>query len=73
MTRVDATSFEITLTFPEATALQYKYARGSWDAVEKDAGCGELPNRELTVQHGTAGAFAQADEVAKWRDIDACP
>ena len=73
MTRVDATSFEITLTFPEATALQYKYARGSWDAVEKDAGCGELPNRELTVQHGTAGAFAQADEVAKWRDVDACP
>jgi glycosidase len=73
MTRVDATSFEITLTFPEATALQYKYARGSWDAVEKDAGCGEIPNRELTVQHGTAGAFVQADEVAKWRDIDACP
>ena len=73
MTRVNATSFEVTLTFPEATPVQYKYARGSWDAVEKDAGCGEIPNRELTVQHGTAGTLAQADEVAKWRDIDACP
>jgi hypothetical protein len=64
MTRVDATSFEITLTFPEATALQYKYARGSWDAVEKDAGCGEIPNRELIVQHGTEGILAQEDDVA---------
>ncbi len=73
MTRIDDTTWEITLTFPEATPLQYKYTRGSWEAVEKDAGCGEIPNRELTVQHGTEGALAQADEVAKWRDLDNCP
>ena len=73
MTRVDATTFELTLTFPEATPLQYKYARGTWDAVEKDAGCGEIPNRELTVQHGTDGSMAQPDEVARWRDVHACP
>jgi hypothetical protein len=73
MTRVDATTFELTLTFAEATPLQYKYARGTWDAVEKDAGCGEIPNRELTVQHGTDGTLVQADSVARWRDVHACP
>ena len=73
MMRVDATTFALTLTFPEATPLQYKYARGTWDAVEKDAGCGEIPNRELVVQHGTDGTLAQADEVARWRDVHACP
>ncbi|MEP7082708.1 MAG: carbohydrate-binding module family 20 domain-containing protein, partial [Chloroflexota bacterium] len=73
MTRVDDTTWEITIPFAEATPLQYKYTRGSWEAVEKDAGCGEIPNRELTVQHGTEGALAQADEVAKWRDLANCP
>jgi fibronectin type 3 domain-containing protein len=73
MTRVDDTTWEITIGFPEATPLQYKYTRGSWEAVEKDAGCGEIPNRELTVQHGTEGVLVQADEVAKWRDLDNCP
>jgi len=73
MTRVDELTWEIALTFPEATPLQYKYTRGSWEAVEKDAGCGEIPNRELTVQHGTEGVLPQADEVSKWRDIDGCP
>ena len=73
LTQVDATTWEVTLTFPEATPLQYKFARGSWEAVEKDAGCGEIPNREVTVQHGTDGTLDQADEVAKWRDSDACP
>lgn len=73
MTRVDAVTWEITLTFPEATPLQYKYARGTWLAVEKDAGCAEIPNRELTVQHGADGTLAQADTVAKWRDVDLCP
>ena len=73
MTRVDSTTWEITLTFPEATPLQYKYTRGSWEAVEKDSGCGEIPNRELTVQHGTDGTLLQPDEVGKWRDVDNCP
>jgi len=73
MTRVDATTWEITLTFPEATPLQYKYARGTWLAVEKDAGCAEIANRELTVQHGEDGTLAQADTVEKWRDVDLCP
>jgi hypothetical protein len=47
--------------------------RGDWLAVEKDEGCGEIPNRELTVEHGTEGTLVQDDTVAKWRDIDECP
>jgi len=73
MTRVDEATWEITLVFPEATSLQYKYARGTWLAVEKDAGCAEIPNRELTVQHGEDGTLIQADVVEKWRDVDLCP
>jgi glycosidase len=73
MTRVDATTWEITLTVAEATPLQYKYARGSWLGVEKDAGCAEIANRVLTVQHGEDGTLAQADTVEKWRDVDRCP
>jgi metallo-beta-lactamase class B len=73
MTQIDATTWQITLTFPEATPLQYKYARGTWLAVEKDAGCAEIANRELTVQHGEDATLAQADSVEKWRDVDLCP
>jgi len=73
MTRVDEVTWQFTTTFAEATPIQYKYTRGSWLAVEKDAGCGEIPNRELTVQFGQTGSLDQADEVGKWRDVDACP
>ena len=72
MERVDATTWSITLPFAEGTPLQYKYVRQTWDAVEKDDGCGEIPNRELTVQFGTEATMAVEDTVAKWRDVDAC-
>jgi len=45
MTQVDATHWTITIEFEDATPLQYKYTRGSWEAVEKDAGCGENENK----------------------------
>ncbi len=72
MTRVDATTWSITLPFEDATPLQYKYTRGSWEAVEKDAGCGEIPNRTLTTEFGAGGGQGIADTVEKWRDLDAC-
>ncbi|MEA2027130.1 MAG: CBM20 domain-containing protein, partial [Chloroflexota bacterium] len=73
MTRVDDTTWAITLEFEDATELEYKYARGSWDAVEKDAGCGEIPNRTLTVEYSADGTQEVADTVEKWRDLDHCP
>jgi glycosidase len=72
MERVDATTWSITLTFSEGDALQYKFTRGSWDAVEKDAGCGEIPNREATIVYGTDGTQTLDHVVEKWRDVDQC-
>ncbi len=73
MTRVDDTTWSITLPFTEGAPPQYKYTRGSWEAVEKDEGCAELANRSIEVAYGTDGTQAIADTVEKWRDIDQCP
>jgi hypothetical protein len=72
MTRVDATTWTITAPFIENAAPQFKFTRGSWDAVEKDAGCGEIPNRTFTVTFGTDGTQTLDLEVEKWRDVDQC-
>jgi len=72
MTEVDDRTWTITLPFTEGEAPQYKYTRGSWEAVEKDAGCGEIPNRTVQVTFGDDGSQEVADEVAKWRDVDQC-
>ena len=55
LTRVDATHWTITLTGTETTQIEYKYALGSWDYVEKDAACGEIANRQLTLSYGATG------------------
>jgi hypothetical protein len=72
MTKVDDRTWTITLPFTEGDAPQYKYTRGSWEAVEKDAGCGEIPNRTVQVTFGEDGSQEVADEIAKWRDVDQC-
>ena len=72
MTKAADGTWEITLPFTEGQALQYKYTRGSWEAVEKDAGCGEIPNRTVTVTYGTDGTMLVTDEPQKWRDIAQC-
>jgi glycosidase len=72
MTRVDETHWSITLSFEDGLNPQYKYTRGTWDAVEKDAGCGEIPNRTIEVTYGDQGAQPVGDIVQKWRDIDHC-
>ena len=73
MERVDAATWSITLPFTEGEPPQYKYTRGTWEAVEKDAACGELANRTITVTFGEGGTADVADTVEKWRDIDGCP
>ena len=72
MTKVDDRTWTITLPFTEGDGPQYKFTRGSWEAVEKDAGCGEIPNRSVAVEFGTDGTMPVADEVVKWRDIAQC-
>jgi glycosidase len=72
MEQVDPTTWTITLTFTEGRDPQYKYTRGSWEAVEKDDGCGEIPNRTFTVTHGTDARQHLSDRVGRWRDVDQC-
>ena len=72
MTKVDDVTWTITLPFVEGDAPQYKYTRGSWEAVEKDGGCGEIPNRTVPVTFGDDGTQLVEDVVAKWRDVDQC-
>jgi hypothetical protein len=72
MTRVDDTTWSINLPFIEGDPPQYKYTRGTWDAVEKDDACAEIANRTITVSFGDGGTAQVADTVAKWRDTDQC-
>ncbi|MBC6936451.1 MAG: hypothetical protein DWB42_11495 [Chloroflexi bacterium] len=72
MTQADDTHWTITLEIKEGTAIEYKYVRGDWSAVEKGAECEEIANRRLTIRPDEAGEQQAADEVQKWRDLDAC-
>ena len=62
----------ITLTGRESTQLEYKYALGSWDYVEKDGACGEVANRLLTLAYGATGTQTVNDVVANWRNVEPC-
>ena len=72
MTKVDASTWSITLPFEDGTSIEYKYTRGSWEAVEKDDGCGEIANRTMTADFGESEEQVIDDVVAKWRDVDGC-
>ncbi|MBK9926920.1 MAG: alpha-amylase [Anaerolineales bacterium] len=72
LTHVDATHWTITLTGKESTQIEYKYALGSWDFVEKDGGCGEIANRQLTLTYGATGNQTVNDIVGNWRNVAPC-
>ncbi len=65
-------TWTITLTGTEGTQIEYKYALGSWDFVEKDATCGEVANRQLTLVYGVNGVQTVADTASNWRNIAPC-
>jgi hypothetical protein len=62
----------VTLTFYEGDHLEYKYARGSWDYVEKGAACEEISNRTASVVYGTDGTMTLDDTVLNWRNTGTC-
>ncbi len=72
LTRVDATHWTITLTGKEGVQIEYKYALGSWDFVEKDNSCGEIANRQLTLSYGSTGTQTINDVVENWRNVAPC-
>jgi hypothetical protein len=72
LTRVDATHWSITLTGKEGVQIEYRYALGDWDHVEKDASCGEIANRQLTLSYGGSGVQTVNDTVPNWRNVAPC-
>jgi glycosidase/fibronectin type 3 domain-containing protein len=72
LTRVDATNWTITFTGKESTAIEYKYALGAWDFVEKDGVCGEIGNRILTLSYGATGIQTVNDTTLNWRNVAPC-
>jgi hypothetical protein len=72
LTRVDATHWRVTLTGKEHTQIEYKFALGAWEYVEKDAACGETGNRQLTVAYGAGGVQNVSDVVPNWRNVAPC-
>jgi fibronectin type 3 domain-containing protein len=72
LARVDATHWTITVTGYETTQLEYKYTLGDWDHVEKDASCGEISNRQLTLSYGSTGTQTANDTVLNWRNVAPC-
>jgi fibronectin type 3 domain-containing protein len=72
LTRMDATHWSITLTGKEGTQIEYKYTLGDWEHVEKDASCGEIGNRQLTLAYGSTGTQVVNDTAANWRNVAPC-
>jgi hypothetical protein len=70
--RVDSTHWTITFTGKESTQIEYKYALGSWDYVEKDGTCGEIANRQLTLSYGATGTQTINDDILNWRNVAPC-
>jgi hypothetical protein len=72
LSRVSATRWRITLTGKGGTQIEYTYALGSWDYVEKDGTCNEIGNRQLTLAYGVTGSQTVNDIVANWRNVSPC-
>ena len=72
MSRTDLLA-TVTLNLDECDQLLYKYTRGSWIYVEKDAACEEIANRTITVVYGLDGTMTLNDTVLNWRNTGSCP
>lgn len=57
-----------TFTLEEGVRVEFKFTRGSWDTVEKDAAGQEISNRVFTVTYGPGGTQVVDLAVESWRD-----
>lgn len=66
MTKVADSLWQYNLRSVPNTTIEYKYTRGSWETVEKDAGGSEISNRIIEVD---TTSIVTSDTVESWRDI----
>lgn len=69
MTPGISNTWTITFTLLDGVQFEYKFTRGNWEKVEKEAdGNTEISNRQLTVDYGDTGLQEVDHTVANWRD-----
>lgn len=69
MTSSGVDTWTIDLNILDGTPLEYKFTRGAWEMVEKEAdGNAEIPNRTLVVDYGVTGTQVVNLTVLNWRD-----
>jgi hypothetical protein len=69
LTETSPDVWEVTLTLPDFSTFDYKYVRGDWTMVEKEAdGVTETSNRSVTAEYGMSGTQTVTETVANWRD-----
>ena len=66
LTRVEPNIWEITVTIPDGTDLEYKYTRGSWERVESWGAIVGLANRHVRIEYGDTGEQLVDDTATDW-------
>lgn len=51
LTKVGEKKYSVTMYLPPNVTIEYKYTRGNWSKVEKDAFGNEIPNRVLQINN----------------------
>jgi len=59
-------TYSITLYLPQGAVIEYKYTRGNWSKVEKNAYGQEIPNRVLIV---TGPSMTKSDVIEAFADL----
>ncbi len=68
LTKVGEKKYSVTMYLPPNVTIEYKYTRGSWSKVEKDAFGNEIPNRVLQVN---SQAVTKNDVIEAFADLGA--
>lgn len=66
MMRVDSNLWEIQLSLPEGSTVEYKYTRGSWETVEKGQDGEEITNRCFITNGAQDSSLVVNDTVQQW-------
>jgi glycosidase len=69
MTQTGPNTWSITLNLLDNTTGEFKFTRGNWETVEKQAdGNAEVNNRPITVAYGLTGTQTVNLTIENWRD-----